>query len=195
MIAALYVQTGGAYFNLPGVEPWDEKRDARRYAGPHPVVAHPPCSRWCQLAAVNQSRWGTPIGDDDGAFAAALDAVRTFGGILEHPAYSIAWERFGLPAPVRGGWTQSLDDPGITTEISQSAYGHRARKRTWLYAVGVEPFELDWSDPRGEAVIGAGVNSGECVGRTKLGPREANATPAAFRDLLIAVAESAAVPA
>jgi hypothetical protein len=43
MIAALYVQTGGCYFNLPDVEPWDEARDARKYAGPWPVVAHPPC--------------------------------------------------------------------------------------------------------------------------------------------------------
>lgn len=45
-IAALYVETGGAYFGLPGVDPWDEARDARRYAGPLPVVAHPPCQRY-----------------------------------------------------------------------------------------------------------------------------------------------------
>ena len=46
MIAALYVQRGGVYFDLAGVDPWDEQRDARRYAGPWPVVAHPPCARW-----------------------------------------------------------------------------------------------------------------------------------------------------
>ena len=46
MIAALYVQTGGAYYGLPDVDPWDEARDARLYAGPHPVVAHPPCGQW-----------------------------------------------------------------------------------------------------------------------------------------------------
>ena len=51
-IAALYVQEGGCYFGLEGVDPWDEARDARRYAGPHPVVAHPPCGRWCQMASV-----------------------------------------------------------------------------------------------------------------------------------------------
>lgn len=42
MIAALYVQTGGCYFGLPNVDPWDVHRDARKYDGPWPVVAHPP---------------------------------------------------------------------------------------------------------------------------------------------------------
>ena len=46
MIAALYVESGGAYFGLQGVDPWDEVRDARLYAGPHAIVAHPPCQRY-----------------------------------------------------------------------------------------------------------------------------------------------------
>ena len=45
-IAALFVETDGVYFNVPGVDPWDESRDARKYSGSHPVVAHPPCQRW-----------------------------------------------------------------------------------------------------------------------------------------------------
>jgi hypothetical protein len=192
MIAALYVQADGVYAGVPGVDPWPLDRDARRYDGPWPVVAHPPCSSWCQLAAVNQARWGRPIGDDAGTFAAALAAVRRFGGVLEHPAYSIAWQRFGLPVPGRGGWTQALGDPGISTELSQGAYGHPARKRTWLYAVGVEPIPLDWREVRGSAVIGNGVHSGECVGRDKLKPDVASRTPPAFRDVLITLARSAA---
>ena len=86
MIAALYVETNGAYSGRPDVDPWDIERDARRYDGPHPVVAHPPCDRWCKMAPVNQARYGHKVGDDGGCFAAALAAVRRWGGVLEHPA-------------------------------------------------------------------------------------------------------------
>jgi len=56
-VAALYVETGGVYYGLPDVDPWDEERDARLYAGPWPVVAHPPCSRLPRLL------WGAvPVG-------------------------------------------------------------------------------------------------------------------------------------
>ena len=56
MIAALYVQTGGSYYGVEGVDPWDEARDARLYSGPWPVVAHPPCQRWGKLWA-GQPLW------------------------------------------------------------------------------------------------------------------------------------------
>lgn len=188
-IAALYVERGGVYWDLPGVDPWDEERDARLYAGPWPVVAHPPCSTWCQLASVNEARWGRRIGDDGGCFEAALNAVRTWGGVLEHPAYTLAWARFGLPRPTRGGWSRTFDDPGWVTELSQSAYGHRARKRTWLYYVGSEPPPLlDWRDPPGEAWVG---NHRDYPDREHLSKREAKATPLAFRDLLLELARSA----
>jgi hypothetical protein len=50
-VAALYVQTGGSYCGLEGVDVWDEGRDARNYCGPHSVIAHPPCQRWGKLWA------------------------------------------------------------------------------------------------------------------------------------------------
>lgn len=188
MIAALFVQRGGIYFGLPSVDPWDETRDARNYRGPWPVVAHPPCSRWCMLASVNEARWGTKIGDDGGCFESALLAVRTYGGILEHPAYSLAWGRYQLPRPVRGSWMRSFLDDGWVTEVSQSAYGHPARKRTWLYLVG-EPAQMDWRDLDGDGVVGAGINSGQSAGRPRIEGHTASATPTRFRDALIAMAE------
>lgn len=190
-VAALYVEADGVYANLPDVEVWDEQRDARTYSGPWPVVAHPPCARWCMLASVNEKRWGATIGDDGGCFAAALEAVERFGGILEHPAYTLAWSRFGLPRPGRHGWTRNFDRPGWSAEVSQSAYGHEARKRTWLYYVGDTPPVLEWADPEGEGVVGAGVNSGQSAGRPRLTNRAALATPDAFRDVLIAAARAA----
>ena len=189
MIAALYVEADGVYANLEGVDAWPEERDARLYAGPWPVVAHPPCSVWCQLASVNEARYGHPVGEDDGMFAAALAAVREFGGVLEHPAYSVAWQRFGLPRPQRGGWTTAFGDPGATTEVSQSAYGNVARKRTWLYAVGADlSIPIDWSEPPARAVVGAGVNSGESLDMPRATPTEAIGTPLAFRELLMRLA-------
>src|SRR6185503_15332461 len=101
VVAALYVETGGAYFGLADVDPWDEQRDARRYAGPWPIVAHPPCNRWVSYGA-RELR-----GQDSGCFAAAYLAVRTFGGVLEHPARSQAWHTFRLPIPTGPHWTRA----------------------------------------------------------------------------------------
>lgn len=190
MIAALYVIEGGPYCGIDGVDPWPESRDARLYAGPHPVVAHPPCARWCQLASVNQARYGQKIGYDGGCFEAALAAVRRWGGVLEHPAYSLAWPAFGLARPVRGAWSRDLFG-GWTTEVSQSAYGHKARKRTWLYYVGTEPPSLDWRDPPGEAWVSWGDHD-RYPDVKRLSKKEAKATPAPFRNLLLSLAASAA---
>src|SRR5882724_1290668 len=54
-VAALYVDPNGVYANLPGVEVWDEARDARQYAGPWPVVAHPPCASWSAWAGMREA--------------------------------------------------------------------------------------------------------------------------------------------
>ncbi len=192
-VAALYVETGGTYYGLDGVDPWDEARDARLYDGPWPVVAHPPCNRWCvPLAYVNQTRYGLKVGDDGGTFAAALESVRRFGGVLEHPRDSIAWARFGLPRPRRGFWAASLTDPGYATVVDQWAYGHQAKKETWLYAVGVELPELDWrTAPVGETALVSWLNPQ--IGRKRITKKEASASPAAFRDVLIAMARSVPV--
>jgi hypothetical protein len=194
VIAALFVAKDGAYFGLDGIDPWDEALDARRYPGPYPVVAHPPCDRWCQMAPVNQARYGHKVGDDGGCFAAALAAVRRWGGILEHPAVSLAWPAFDLPRPPSaGGWVRGFCG-GWAAHVEQRHYGHRARKATWLYAFGVEPPHLRWGKGSApEAWISADRPRAElaALGIGQLSKREAKATPPAFRDLLISIARSA----
>lgn len=197
-IAALYVQPKGVYAGLDGVDLWDESRDARLYSGPHPVVAHPPCSRWCRLAGLVEARWGHRKGDDGGCFAHALKCVRTFGGVLEHPAYSDAWAAYDLPVPVGGGWIRGLCG-GWSCHVEQGRYGHPAKKATWLYAYGVDLPSLDWkriADGESTALVswcGNRVKSGEV--RPRVGKARASRTPELFRDLLIAMARSSTIEA
>lgn len=193
MIAALYVETDGCYYGLPGVDPWDERRDARRYAGPWPVVAHPPCQRWVRLGYVNYVRWGghhNKPGNDGGCFEAALDAVRRWGGVLEHPAQSTAWPTFGLVKPTGFGWNRS--DDGWTCEVWQSAYGHQAAKATWLYYCGDGlPPLLDWRRPPGTHQVGFQDQRGKAANKPTLSRSAASATPLPFRDVLIGMARTA----
>ena len=140
-VAALYIDPRGPYPKLLGPELcWDEARDARTYAGPWPVVAHPPCQLWVNLAALNFKRYGgehNRPGNDGGCFGSALAIVRCFGGVLEHPAGSKAWAAHRLLVPRGVGWCRDRD--GWSCEVWQSAYGHKARKRTWLYFCGEAP--------------------------------------------------------
>jgi hypothetical protein len=192
-IAALYVASNGCYSNLPGVDPWDEARDARRYAGPWPVVAHPPCQLWGKMAAVNYARWGgdhNRPGNDGGCFAAALAAVRRWGGVLEHPAATYAWAAHDLPKPPSRGWSRTFCG-GWVCEVWQSAYGHRASKATWLYSFGATPPDLNWSRPPGTHQIGFHDQRGKERNKPTISGKSASATPLPFRDLLISIARSA----
>jgi hypothetical protein len=189
-IAALFVETGGGYFNLPGVDPWDIERDARKYAGPHRVVAHPPCQRWGRLGAANYVRWGgehNRPGNDGGCFYAAMKAVERHGGVLEHPALSHAWTTFGLARPNKTGWKESPN--GWVCEVWQSAYGHPANKATWLYFVGrSRPADLTWDRIRGTHQVGFQDKRGKGFNKPTLSKKMANATPPAFRDCLLSLA-------
>ena len=208
MIAALFVERGGAYYGIEDVDPWDVTRDARRYSGPHPVVAHPPCQLWVNLAAVNWKRYQRelpawyPGGYDGGCFASALSLVRRYGGVLEHPADSHAWSAHRLRRPGASGWSLAWDlwdfasgkSSGryeVVCEVWQSAYGHKARKRTWLFYAGdVRPYDLNWRREPGAHQVGWFDRN-----KPTLGKKEASATPPAFRDALLDLARRSRVRA
>lgn len=195
-VEALFVESDGIYPHLLGKEHcWDISRDARGYLGPGPVVAHPPCHLWVSLAAVNWKRWGSRLpawyegGSDAGCFDSALQSVRLYGGVLEHPGLSHAWKHYGLTKPTWKGWRKTGENE-YTCEVWQSAYGHRARKKTWLLYCGSNPpFELNWERKAGSHVIGGGINTGFSQGRPKMQKKEANASPTDFAKTLIKLAE------
>jgi len=204
VIAALFIDPRGPYANRDGVLTYDESNDARNYTGPWPVVAHPPCERWGRYWGGGPSaRVPRKLGDDGGCFLFALSAVRAKGGVLEHPEGSHAFRRFHLRTPRwREGWTHAGDGVGFVCCVAQGNYGHRARKLTWLYAVGCELLDLDWSIPEPRSRLDYGFHSKEeraarkgdvapRVNATRLTARENLVTPEPFARVLIAMAESA----
>ncbi len=194
-VAALYIDVAGVYSKIPGLDLWDAKRDARLYAGPGPVVAHPPCQLWGRFAKINFARWGgehNRPGNDGGCFASALASVRRCGGVLEHPAGSYAWAAHGLTKPTGNGWQSSGE--GFVCEVWQSAYGHKARKRTWLLWVGrghTTPPGLNWDRPAGTHQIGFHDQRGKARNKPTISGKAASATPLAFALALIELARNA----
>jgi hypothetical protein len=199
MIASLYVMADGIYSGRPDVDCWDITRDARKYDGPWPVVAHPPCERWGRYWSGGPSaRVRRKLGDDDGCFAAALASVRSWGGVLEHPEASHAFRAHGLLAPPKAGtWVSAGDGIGWICCVEQGHYGHRARKATWLYAVRCELPSLRWGNSpcamrldqefHSASERRRAIKTGACQ---RLSSRQRKETPPAFAELLLSMARS-----
>lgn len=149
-VAALYVDPRGpypeltrtldgeafraGYGNAVTVDVWDAERDARKYDGPGPIVAHPPCGPWGKLRHLYK-------GNEHDCAPLAVEQVRRWGGVLEHPAESLLWQEFhGVTELAYPGQSDVF---GFTIEIDQCEWGHVARKPTWLYLVGVPRSALE----------------------------------------------------
>lgn len=131
-VAVLFARSDSVYKSIPGCDVFDADRDARSFAGGMPVVAHPPCRAWGKLR-----KFAKPREDEMALSPWAVDQVRSFGGVLEHPYSSQLWPHCSLPATGErdsfGGWTMVID---------QDWFGHKAEKRTKLYIVGIEPRDI-----------------------------------------------------
>lgn len=123
-VSALYVDSRAGPYPALLCDYWDINRDAMRYDGPNPIVCHPPCGSWGRM--VKQSRQPLRPG------LVAVEQVRRWGGVLEHPADSKLWKRLRLP------YVNGLPDAwgGFTICVNQWNFGHLALKKTWLYIVG-----------------------------------------------------------
>ena len=176
-------------YKTMGADVWDADRDARKWRGGTPVVAHPPCRAWGRLR-----RFAKPQPGELDLARFAVAQVRKYGGVLEHPECSTLWPDQGLPEPGQrdeyGGWT---------LPVHQYWWGHRAQKKTLLYIVGCEPrdvpqmpIQLGTSD----CVIrldkrradGSHIRKGDSDWRRPLGPAEREATPPAFAAWLLELA-------
>jgi len=187
VVSVLFARVDSNYKKL-GMDVWDAERDAMKWPGGSSAIYHPPCRYWGRMrdfatknatseeveAERNLARW-------------AVDQVREWGGVIEHPAYSTLWADKNLPAPGErdkyGGWT---------LPINQHSFGHRAEKKTWLYIVGCEPKEI----PDLPIVLGKATH---CIRPTKSYPRlpsvtkaDREHTPPALAEWLIELARRCA---
>ena len=183
-VAALFVRGDSIYKTMVGVEAFDAKRDART-SRRGPIVGHPPCRAWSCL-----KHFAKPAPGEKDLARWCVAQIRARGGVLEHPKGSSLWPDMSLPKP---GW---LPDEwgGWTLEVDQCCWGHKARKRTWLYIVGTNeiPPVPPWREPT-HVVDRPGsarkVERPNSAGKLPwVSKREREATPAAFAEWLVQVA-------
>ena len=170
-VAALYIDPCGPYPALLGTDAcWPKERDAKLYAGPHPIVAHPDCGPWSKLRHMcsKQDRTCGPV---------AVEQVRKYRGVLEHPEHSALFSELELPKPEGRSKSVGFDSwGGRTYQVDQCDWGHRCRKPTWLYVVA--PFAVhDWLFRRLNWQRGTGTPT-HCV---CTGPRQSQRLPVATK--------------
>lgn len=125
----LFCQSNSIYYRLGRLykcDVWDEKRNALHYDGMTACIHHPPCRLWSRMRSFSTA-------DEYEKYLAlwSIRHVRNNGGILEHPQASSLFKVANLPLPGH------KDEWGFTIEVDQFHFGHKARKRTWLYICGI----------------------------------------------------------
>lgn len=181
-VAVLCCRRDSIYKSLR-CDPWDADRDARAWPGGVPLVAHPPCRSWGRLR-----KFASPAAGERDLARLTVAQVRQWGGVLEHPEASTLWQDQDMPRPGAGA-----DAWGVwTLAVNQFWWGHRSRKATWLYIVGVGPRDLpNIPFAMGDAPCVVS-RSGRRGKRLLISKAEREHTPEAFARWLLAVAERVA---
>jgi hypothetical protein len=129
--AVLFTRADSIYKTLD-CDVWDAARDALKWPGGAPVVAHPPCRLWGELSHLSKA----PESERAcGIFA--VEMVRTWGGCLEHPKRSKLWKACAMPRP-----GERDEFGGFTVAFPQWWFGHPAEKWTWIYICGIAPGDV-----------------------------------------------------
>ncbi|MBL1277459.1 MAG: hypothetical protein COB30_015365 [Ectothiorhodospiraceae bacterium] len=190
VVAVLFSRSDSVYKSMSGCDVWDRERDATKWPGGYPVVAHPPCRAWGQLRAL-----ANPEPGEKELALFAVDKVREFGGVLEHPLRSTLWPVAGLPEP------GCVDDfGGWTLQVNQFDWGHRANKSTRLYIVGCDHRRIPKvrlalgeashvCGTSGRRTDGSRLKKGDAGWRPEITKKEREATPPAFAEWLCELAK------
>lgn len=182
MVSVLYVRADSVYKTL-GVDCWDIDRDARTWPGGNPIVAHPPCRAWGRLSWSAKPRPG-----EKELAIRAVEQIRKYGGVLEHPRASRLWPTMNLPM---GDEVDAWG--GFTVCVDQFWFGHRAKKTTLLYICGIHPRDLPPYPirfDRIDAAICRNVKrSKNTIQLKEVSKKEREATPIEFAKWLIEVAQ------
>lgn len=181
-VAVLFAREDSIYKML-GADCWDISRDARNYPGNKPVIAHPPCRAWGQL-----SHMAKPRPDEKKLALFAIEMVRKYGGVLEHPRASKLFPAY-LPLP-------GLKDEygGYSICVDQFWWGHKCKKNTLLYIVGCAEKDLPPIPLRFDAVThiigtsGRRKNGTRYTGKKEVTKQEREATPVAMAEWLLSTA-------
>lgn len=182
MVSILFARQDSIYKTL-GVDVWDIDRDARLWPGGNPCVAHPPCRAWGQL-----KHFAKPRHDEKELALISVDFIRAQGGVLEHPSGSTLWDEKPLPLP---GHTDKWG--GYTIDVDQFWFGHKAKKKTFLYICGVDKKDLPAIPMRFDLIeytVSSKIKkkSGRRL-KKEITKAEREATPIAFAQWLIEVAQ------
>lgn len=177
-VAVLFARRDSIYKRMCGVTVFDKDRDARTWPGGTPIVAHPPCRAWARLVGLAKPEPGEELNA-----VWAVRMVRTYGGVLEHPALSRLWLCCEMALPGRvdeyGGWTHV---------IHQRNFGHKADKATWLYICGASPAQIPHTPLTLDYATHTISTNSRYKTRPEVSKAERERTPPALAEWLVATA-------
>lgn len=180
MVAVLFARKDSFYKSMPECDVFDIERNALTFQGGMPIVAHPPCRSWGRMKGLSKGST-----KEKQLAIWAVRQIRKYGGVLEHPETSSLWKVLGLPlGNKRDKWG------GYTLSVDQSWFGHKARKRTWLYIVGVEPSKIPAYSMNFKPVEFWVCKSQRKFQRPAISKAEREATPPDFARWLVDLAKS-----